>query len=238
MIPNPFRMAADRVRWAYRLSNSDRYIAFLRSLGCFIGDNCIFYNPRTTWIDVTRPCLITIGNDVRVTHGVIILTHGADWHVLREMYHKPFGSAGAVTVKDNVFIGMNAIILKGVTVNENAIIGAGSVVTRDVPPGTVAAGNPAKVIMSTEEYCEKRERVMVEEAKAFACAIKERYGRLPVPDDFTEFFDLFVERDPRKFCRIPVAKQVGRYYDEFMQSKPLFPSFEAFLSYCNLPPPK
>ncbi len=238
MIPHIFRMVAERVRLAYRTSSSERYIAYLRSLGCSIGDNCIFYNPKTTWIDITRPCLVTIGNDVRVTHGVIVLTHGADWHVLRELYHKPFGSAGAVTIKDNVFIGMNAIILKGVTVNSDSIIAAGSVVTNDVPPGTVVGGNPAKVIMTIDDYYARREGLMVEEARAFACAIRDRYGRMPVPDDFKEFFDLFLERDPGKFGRIPVKKQVGRYYDEFMRSKPLFPSFEAFLSYCGLTPPK
>ena len=51
-----------------------------------------------------------------------------------------------IKICDDVWIGMNVIILKGVTVGEGAIVGAGSVVTRDVPAWTVVAGNPAKVV--------------------------------------------------------------------------------------------
>jgi acetyltransferase-like isoleucine patch superfamily enzyme len=237
MITKVFKAVRERFLFAYRHSSSERFIAFLRGMGISIGERCIFYNPRSTWIDITRPYLISIGNDVRLTHGVIILTHGADWHVLREINGKTYGSAGAVAIKDNVFVGMNAIILNGVTINENSIVGAGAVVTRDVPPGTVVGGNPAKVIMDIGDYSTKRDSAQVDEARVLACAIRERYGRLPVPDDFKEFFELFLERDPRKFGRIPVAMQTGRYYEQFMQSKPLFPSFEAFLESCKLPPP-
>ena len=47
---------------------------------------------------------------------------------------------------DNVFIGLGATILPGVTIGSNSVIGAGSVVTRDVPPWSIAAGNPCRVI--------------------------------------------------------------------------------------------
>ena len=53
-----------------------------------------------------------------------------------------------VTLCNNVWIGAGAIVLPGVTVGENAVVGAGSVVTHDVPPDTVVAGNPARVIKS------------------------------------------------------------------------------------------
>lgn len=51
-----------------------------------------------------------------------------------------------ITICDDVWIGMNCIILKGVTIGEGAVVGAGSVVTKDVPAWTVVAGNPAKVV--------------------------------------------------------------------------------------------
>jgi maltose O-acetyltransferase len=51
-----------------------------------------------------------------------------------------------VVIGDNVWIGNRAIILPGVTIGAGAVVGAGSVVTRDVPPFTVVAGNPAKVL--------------------------------------------------------------------------------------------
>jgi acetyltransferase-like isoleucine patch superfamily enzyme len=49
-------------------------------------------------------------------------------------------------IGDNVFLGANSIILKGVVIGENTVIGAGSVVVDDVPPNCVAVGNPAKVV--------------------------------------------------------------------------------------------
>ncbi|MDE7370423.1 MAG: acyltransferase, partial [Desulfovibrio sp.] len=51
-----------------------------------------------------------------------------------------------VTIGDHAWLGMQCIVLKGVTIGEGAIVGAGSVVTRDIPPRTLAAGAPARVI--------------------------------------------------------------------------------------------
>lgn len=51
-----------------------------------------------------------------------------------------------VVIADHVWIGANSVILKGITIGEGAIVGAGSVVTKDVPPYTIVAGNPAKII--------------------------------------------------------------------------------------------
>ena len=55
-----------------------------------------------------------------------------------------------VIIKDNVWIGMNALILKGVTIGENAIIAGGAVVTRSVPANVVVAGNPARIVKRLE----------------------------------------------------------------------------------------
>jgi len=51
-----------------------------------------------------------------------------------------------VKICDNVWIGMNAVILKGVTIGENSVVAAGSVVTKSVEPNTIVAGNPAQVV--------------------------------------------------------------------------------------------
>ena len=55
-----------------------------------------------------------------------------------------------IVIGDDVFIGARCIITKGVTIGNGAVIGAGSVVTRDVPPNTIVAGNPARIVKQIE----------------------------------------------------------------------------------------
>lgn len=60
-----------------------------------------------------------------------------------------------IIIGDDAWIGFNAIILKGVTIGEGAVVGAGAVVTKDVPPYTVVAGNPAGVVKKLQGYQEQ-----------------------------------------------------------------------------------
>lgn len=90
---------------------------------------------------------VTIGS--RVTVGANTIIADTDFHPLDALarHNLPLdGATAPVVIEDDVFIGMQSLILKGVTIGAGSIIGAGSVVTRDVPPGVIAAGNPAKVI--------------------------------------------------------------------------------------------
>lgn len=90
---------------------------------------------------------ITIGNNVALGANTTIVD--TDFHPLIPEYrlaHPADAQTARVVIEDNVFIGMNSLILKGVTIGEGSVIGAGSVVTRDVPSRVIAAGNPAKVI--------------------------------------------------------------------------------------------
>ena len=133
---------------------------FINLYGCRIGDN----TKIGTFVEVQknatigRNCKIqshsficegvTIEDEAFVGHGVMFINDRyprsasesgelqteADWEVV------------ATVIKKGASIGSNATILCGVSVGEGAIIGAGSVVTKDVPPNTIAAGNPAKII--------------------------------------------------------------------------------------------
>jgi acetyltransferase-like isoleucine patch superfamily enzyme len=64
---------------------------------------------------------------------------------------RPKLQTAPVKISDNVWIGMNAVILKGVTIGENSVVAAGSVVTKSVEPNTVVAGNPAVVVKQFQE---------------------------------------------------------------------------------------
>jgi len=90
---------------------------------------------------------IRIGDRVMVGANCIITD--TDFHPLdqAERIREPNAGASApVVIGSDVFIGANSIILKGVTLGKGCVIGAGSVVTRSMPDGAVAAGNPAKVL--------------------------------------------------------------------------------------------
>ena len=146
--------------------NSETYLNYLRSKGMVIGERTrIFASPNDICIDESRPWMIKIGNDVQITRGVIMLTHDYAWSVIKGAYGEICGSCGKIVVGNNVFIGMNSIILKGVEIGNNVIIGAGSIVSKDVPDNCVVAGNPARVIMTLDEYYKKRKLAQYEEDK-------------------------------------------------------------------------
>lgn len=74
--------------------NSETYLNYLRRRGAKIGERTVIFAPDRTIIDMTRPWLIDIGNDVQITAGVTILTHGYDWAVLKGVYGEILGSGG------------------------------------------------------------------------------------------------------------------------------------------------
>jgi len=112
---------------------------------------------------------VIIGNDVTIAWGVMIYDHNShslDWRQrarVVEHFYKTAGSvrcyeeldwsgvaSAPIVIEDKVWIGFDAVLLKGVRVGEGAVIGARSVVTRDVEPYTVVAGNPAIVVKHIE----------------------------------------------------------------------------------------
>lgn len=92
---------------------------------------------------------ISIGNRVAIGANVTIVDtdfHSVDPATRFSRKDAEQAKAAPVTIGDDVFIGMGAMILKGVTIGRAAIIGAGALVSRDVPESAVAAGNPAKIL--------------------------------------------------------------------------------------------
>ena len=115
-----------------------------RKLGVSVGDNCRIYTHNFG----SEPFLISIGNKVTITSGVRILTHdGATW-LVENRDGARYQRYGRVSIGNNVFIGINSIIMPDIEIDDNVVIGAGSVVTKSIPSNSVYAGNPAKYICS------------------------------------------------------------------------------------------
>ena len=107
-----------------------------------IGDDCGF-----TGTTLVADASIRIGNRVLVGGNASIVD--TDFHPLTPEGRREDINTGAsrpIEIGDDVFIGMNSLLLKGVTVGDGSVVGAGSVVSRDVPPHTIVAGNPATVV--------------------------------------------------------------------------------------------
>lgn len=87
------------------------------------------------FIDKTKPDLVFIGKNTNVSRGVIILSHD----FCRTLWKK-------TVIGDNCFIGINSVILPGVHIGNGVVIGAGSIVTKDIESGSLAVGNPARIL--------------------------------------------------------------------------------------------
>lgn len=133
-------------------------IGYARKKGVTIGENCRIY--IKSW--GSEPFLIKIGNNVTITSGVRLITHDGSVGLYekdgyRYQYYKN------IEIGDNVFIGVNSIVMPGVKVGSNIIVGAGSIVTKNIESNTVVAGNPAKYICSYTDYEAKvRDRAITE----------------------------------------------------------------------------
>lgn len=104
----------------------------------------VFIDP-TAIIETAFPENITIGNDVRITAGCVIMSHIKAPHYLRETGLVPV-VLKPVVLEDHCFIGVNSVIMPGVTIGKASVVTSGSVVVTNVPAYSMVQGNPAKVI--------------------------------------------------------------------------------------------
>ena len=111
--------------------------------GVRMGRDC-YIDPHAI-LETAYPENISLGDDVRVTAGAIVMTHIKAPHYLRDKGYVPV-VLKPVRLDDHSFVGVNAVVLPGVTVGKASVVASGAVVTADVPPFTMVAGNPAKVV--------------------------------------------------------------------------------------------
>lgn len=122
-----------------------------RHLGVNVGTDNLLY--KDAW--PTEPYLITIGSHNQLTNAKFF-THGGA-QVVRHL-DPSFDCYGKIKIGDYCYIGTDSLIMPGVTLGDHTLVAAGSVVTKSHEGGVVLAGNPARVICTTEEYYEKNKK--------------------------------------------------------------------------------
>lgn len=155
-------------------------VSFERKVGSIIriGADCAFRSGRTSnRIGINRPCMVTtrsagakiiIGDSVgmsgttigadesivledRVMCGANVTITDTDWHGIPADARQERGGSAPVLIEENVWLGLNVVVLKGVTIGANTVVGAGSVVTKSLPANVIAAGLPAVPVKALPE---------------------------------------------------------------------------------------
>ena len=148
-----------------KLGRGVKLFSFVNLYGCEIGDN----TKIGTFVEIQKGARIgancKISSHTFICEGVtveenVFIGHGVTF--INDMYPRATAAGGALQteadwtcvptlLKKGASIGSGSTILAGITIGENALVGAGSVVTHDVPPNTIVAGNPARVLRKTPE---------------------------------------------------------------------------------------
>ena len=227
-----------RMRYFPQLSGKYDMNEILVASGISVGKGTIFYNPETMIIDRSRPYLLRIGEYCKITSGVTILTHDYSRSVLRRVYGDIVGEGKKTIIGNNVFVGINSIILMGTHVGNNVIIGAGSVVSGTIPDNVVIAGNPAHIIRSLDEHYEIKKKQMLKDAKECVSAYYDKNKKIPKIGEIGAFWPLFLPREEKALIESGVnynlnGDEPSEIIRDFLSGKPpMFSGYEDFLNYC------
>lgn len=149
---------------------------YARSIGVKIGKNCLI----STKCFPSEPYLISIGSYCRIAKNVSFFTHGGLWSQRKK--YNGLDYFGKICIGDYTYVGEGALIMPGVTIGNDVIVGAGSVVTKSIPDGKIAAGNPARIVGDTKDFVEKIKKYNVN-SKEMTFEQKKNY-LLSLSDDF------------------------------------------------------
>lgn len=218
--------------------SSQDYVEYLVDNNVSVGKGTYFFDWKNTIVDIQRPWLLEIGEYCKITSGVTILTHDYSRSVLRRVYGEIIEGGSKTIIGNNVFLGINAIVLAGTKIGDNCIVGAGSICMGTYPSNSVIAGNPAKVICSLDDYYRKRKERYVAEAIETACSYYKKNGEWPDVHLMGEFFPLYLERSKEEILLNGLnTKLHGDDREDietfFLSSERLFDGFDNFLKVCR-----
>ena len=148
------------------------------------------------------------------------------------------GHIAPVSIGDNVFLGIDSIVMCNVKICDNVIVGAGAVVTSSIRTPGVYAGNPARKVMDLEQMKAVRDSRQLKEALVLAREYQKKYGKFPPREVFDEYFWLFEEKDlaglPERFRRQMTHSGNRKKMEEaFLASEPEFAGYDAFRKWCE-----
>ncbi len=158
-----------------------KYLDSLVQQGLKLGNNVTIMDG--VFFDPTHCYLISIGDDSVLAPNVRLIAHDASTKQLLG-----YTKLGKVTIEENCFLGDSVVVLPGVTIGGNSVVGAGSVVTKDVPSGTIAAGNPCRVICTRSEWIPSHEENLQNRKIPYDTLNQERLT-LEQKQEILEFLD-------------------------------------------------
>lgn len=152
------RTRIDVMPWNKFILGKDSTIEDFATINNGVGD--IIIGERTR-IGLSNTLIgpVTVGNDIMFAQNIVVSGLNHSYEDITMSIHDQKVSTAEIKIEDEAWIGANAVIVAGVTIGKHSVVAAGSVVTKDVPPYSIAAGNPARIIKKYNSISEKWEKV-------------------------------------------------------------------------------
>jgi acetyltransferase-like isoleucine patch superfamily enzyme len=146
-------------------------VRYFRSQGVAIGEDVEIFGANLFTFG-SEPYLVSIGNQVTISHNVDFITHDGGLGIVRAKYPDAY-LYGRIQVGDRCFLGAHCVLLPGTRVGTGSVIGSGSIVAGEIPSGVVAIGVPAKPVKSVEEYIQGKRHLWIDTRELTPSAKRE-----------------------------------------------------------------
>jgi acetyltransferase-like isoleucine patch superfamily enzyme len=135
-------------------------VRYFRRQGVEIGEGVEIFGANLFTFG-SEPYLVSIGNQVTISHDVDFITHDGGLRIARAKYPDAY-LYRRIRVADHCFLGAHCVLLPGAEVGTGSVIGSGSIVSGTIPSGVVAIGVPARPVKSVEDYIEENKHLWID----------------------------------------------------------------------------